>query len=230
MKRKFKLFATVASLCLCLALMAFGVYAASSVNYKASGKVSYEVRDLLLDIDFDIKGLAQPTDHNIGYTRDSQNFTGTTFSEINEKESGKSIYADHLVTYETDAEGRKTPKGNTEGESALELATTVDDTEKLDFNKYSAFEVTIKIQSYNQFAVAITQGEVKYTAGGGEAAGGNAYIVAEDDNSSVVTASSAEGNVGSATTLTYYIALIDPAKAALGSWEINLSFKMKGST
>ncbi len=48
MKRKFKLFATIASLCLCLALMAFGVYAASTVKYTASGSVSFEVSDVFV--------------------------------------------------------------------------------------------------------------------------------------------------------------------------------------
>ncbi len=42
MKRKFKLFATVASLCLSVALMAFGVYAAAQVTYTVSGSVSFE--------------------------------------------------------------------------------------------------------------------------------------------------------------------------------------------
>ena len=42
MKRKFKLFATVASLCLSVALMAFGVYAASTVNYSVSSTVSFD--------------------------------------------------------------------------------------------------------------------------------------------------------------------------------------------
>ena len=41
MKRKFKLFATVASLCLSVALMAFGVYAASTVTYTVTGSVSF---------------------------------------------------------------------------------------------------------------------------------------------------------------------------------------------
>ncbi len=41
MKRKFKLFATVASLCLSVALMAFGVYAATKVTYTVSGSVSF---------------------------------------------------------------------------------------------------------------------------------------------------------------------------------------------
>ncbi len=41
MKRKFKLFATVASLCLSVALMAFGVYAASTVTYTVNGSVTF---------------------------------------------------------------------------------------------------------------------------------------------------------------------------------------------
>ena len=41
MKRKFKLFATLASLCLSVALMAFGVYAATNSTYSISSSVSY---------------------------------------------------------------------------------------------------------------------------------------------------------------------------------------------
>lgn len=48
MKRKVKLFATIASLCLSLALMAFGVYAASAVTYKATGTVAYDLSEDVL--------------------------------------------------------------------------------------------------------------------------------------------------------------------------------------
>ena len=41
MKRKFKLFATLASLCLSVALMAFGVYAATNVTYNVNSSVSF---------------------------------------------------------------------------------------------------------------------------------------------------------------------------------------------
>ncbi len=41
MKRKFRLFATVASLCLSVALMAFGVYAATEVTYTVTGSVTF---------------------------------------------------------------------------------------------------------------------------------------------------------------------------------------------
>ena len=50
MKRKFKLFATIASLCLCLALMAFGVYAASNLSYKATSSVKFEISDVFATV------------------------------------------------------------------------------------------------------------------------------------------------------------------------------------
>lgn len=43
MKKKVKLFSTIASLCLAVALMAFGVWAASSTNFGVSSKVIYTV-------------------------------------------------------------------------------------------------------------------------------------------------------------------------------------------
>ena len=48
MKRKFKLFATIASLCLSVALMAFGVYAATQVTYSVTGTVTYNMIDVLV--------------------------------------------------------------------------------------------------------------------------------------------------------------------------------------
>lgn len=42
MKKKFKLITTIASLCLAVALMAFGVYAAINVNYTVTTNVSYQ--------------------------------------------------------------------------------------------------------------------------------------------------------------------------------------------
>ncbi len=41
MKRKVKLFASIASLCLAVALMAFGVYAATQVTYQVKSTVTY---------------------------------------------------------------------------------------------------------------------------------------------------------------------------------------------
>ncbi|MBE7074618.1 MAG: hypothetical protein E7376_01380 [Clostridiales bacterium] len=43
--KKFKLFTTIASLCLAVALMAFGVYAASTQTFTVSANVKYDVGD-----------------------------------------------------------------------------------------------------------------------------------------------------------------------------------------
>ena len=51
MKRKIKVFSAIASLCLAVALMAFGVYAATQVTYTLSGTVEYEVAGVIADID-----------------------------------------------------------------------------------------------------------------------------------------------------------------------------------
>ncbi len=50
MKRKTKLFFSLVSLCFTLAVLCFGVYSATSVNYSLSGSVSYEVNDVFVNI------------------------------------------------------------------------------------------------------------------------------------------------------------------------------------
>ncbi len=54
MNRKFKLFFSLASLCLSVAMLCFGVYSAMSVNYSVSGTVSYEVTDVFVRIDLSV--------------------------------------------------------------------------------------------------------------------------------------------------------------------------------
>lgn len=46
MKKRIKLFTTIASLCLAVALMAFGVYAATTVNFTASGKIAFSSTEI----------------------------------------------------------------------------------------------------------------------------------------------------------------------------------------
>ena len=50
MKKKIKLFATIASFCLAVSMLAFGVYAATNVTYTISGSVSYTVNDVLVSV------------------------------------------------------------------------------------------------------------------------------------------------------------------------------------
>lgn len=50
MKRKFKLITSVASLCLAVALMAFGVYAASKPTVTINGTVSFSAEKVMADV------------------------------------------------------------------------------------------------------------------------------------------------------------------------------------
>ena len=50
MKRKSKLFLSLASMMFAVALLCFGVYSAISVNYTLSGSVSYQVTDAFVEI------------------------------------------------------------------------------------------------------------------------------------------------------------------------------------
>ncbi len=54
MNRKFKLFFSLASLCLSVAMLCFGVYSAMSVSYTVNGSVSYEVNDVFARIDLSV--------------------------------------------------------------------------------------------------------------------------------------------------------------------------------
>lgn len=67
MKRKIKLFSAIASLCLAVALMAFGVYAASQVTYTLSGTVEYTVNNALVKV----TGQYQTVSTLKGYTEET---------------------------------------------------------------------------------------------------------------------------------------------------------------
>ena len=54
MNRKFKLFFSLASLCLSVAMLCFGVYSAMSVSYTVNGSVSYEIQDVFVKLDLSV--------------------------------------------------------------------------------------------------------------------------------------------------------------------------------
>ncbi len=59
MKRKSKLFLSIASMMFAVALLCFGVYAALSVSYTISGSVAYEVKDAFVEIKTKVYGMNQ---------------------------------------------------------------------------------------------------------------------------------------------------------------------------
>ena len=95
MKRKFKLFATVASLCLCLALMAFGVYAAASITYTASGSVKFELVDVFVSYESSMTATVS------GATAEPVKHSGKTYTEANTVKTPKTDLTDKKEFGET---------------------------------------------------------------------------------------------------------------------------------
>lgn len=48
--KKFKLLASIASMCLAIAVLCFGVFAATTVTYQISGTISYDVSDVFVSV------------------------------------------------------------------------------------------------------------------------------------------------------------------------------------
>ena len=83
MKKKVKLFLSMASMVLAVALFCFGVYAAVSVNYTISGTVTYQVKDVYTEITTKVYKDANMYNASNLQTK-AQELEGKTFEEIEE--------------------------------------------------------------------------------------------------------------------------------------------------
>ena len=70
MKKKFKLFATIGSLCLAVAMMTIGVLAATSVTFNVTSSVSFASETVLVDIAAEVTGAVEGTKTYAGFTAD----------------------------------------------------------------------------------------------------------------------------------------------------------------
>ena len=103
MKKKLKLFATVASLCLALATLCFGVFSATQISYTIGGTISYEVNDVFADVKTRV------------YTSDFKDKTTLSTKVSTLAESGDvTDLADTLYTYDFSTDGDSQSFDNTE--------------------------------------------------------------------------------------------------------------------
>ena len=96
MKRKFKLFATLASLCLSVALMAFGVYAASTSTYNVTSSVAFVSQVAVTwsgSVSGDIANIGN-ADPAVGTAQDSQQVLYTYTEKGSNDYANNSTYAD----------------------------------------------------------------------------------------------------------------------------------------
>lgn len=193
MKRKFKLFATVASLCLSVALMAFGVYAASQVTYTVNGTVSYTLKSALVDIKTTTAYMVTEADGSTGVT-DGHLVTPS----VTDLTTGKNYSTDTTVqvggqdvwtSYDTDTKLLKEDPNGT--------ATITD----LSFNTSTVWRITINVKTLNETGVHV---KAEATLAEGETK--NYGILPAETYSDVTVSKDDAGE-----NFVFYVYLINPA-------------------
>ena len=84
MKRKFKLLTSVASLCLAVALMAFGVYAATQPKVSITGSVTFKANNVFADVEvYKYVGASAIEANGEGWTRvgNTLSFNNTDYTD-----------------------------------------------------------------------------------------------------------------------------------------------------
>lgn len=153
MKRKFKLFATVASLCLSVALMAFGVYAATSVSYSVNGTVSYTMTDVLVTVTMKTEYV---TDEHQGHADGS----------VTRLEYANSQEVDSYSSYNSST---NLPEGN-----GVHTADA-----DINLNTSSAWKLTITVSTINPGGVEVALDDTTFGLAGSE----NYAVVGDASNS-----------------------------------------------
>lgn len=83
MKKKIRLFCTIATLCLCLAVFALGVYASTSVSYKTVGRLSYYVQSSSIEIETRIFSTSKRFADNTELGNQAKEFESSNFTILN---------------------------------------------------------------------------------------------------------------------------------------------------
>lgn len=205
MRRKFKLFATVASLCLSVALMAFGVYAATTVNYTVSGSVTYEMNDALVSIATTVTYARQgeagnETGVSKGFSADETEVPTLSYTGTGDTVAPVQSYDENNVS-------------TTPGQVSDTLSSTVD----IDFGISTAWKITINVKTINIEGVEVTL-PTTY----GVAENSNFVVIADENNSSTEIEKDDTGR-----DFVFYIYLLDATKSipeTTDAYNIQLSF------
>ena len=124
MKRKLKLFATIASLCLSIALMSFGVYAATQVTYTVTGTVTYNMVDVLVSANTTLEYVSG--DHT-GHSAIASNVSSLAELNYSNSTSGTEwrSYNQDLIADESLDEGSQSITINFNTSTAYRLTITI---------------------------------------------------------------------------------------------------------
>ena len=187
MKKK-KIFGTIASLCLSVALLVFGVYAAGAVTFNVTNTVTYTFADVLVDISAKLYKVN----------------TGTTSIVTS---AGLDALSTDSWTEVTNGVTNGTLKSYTGSDGVYTqdtAASTVNSSITFDMNTAFAYMVKIDFSTVSNAGVKVSYNDDAFI----ETAGDNVTLVvkADSDNSTIVT--------GETYTFTYYVLLEDATKEA----------------
>ena len=156
--KKFKLAISIATMCLALMVLCFGVYSATNVTYNIGGSISYEVTDVFVEISTKVYSVAgQTTESDL--STNVNDLASKTFTELDAQDSGYTL-KQTLQTFTTD--------GTTQDNKIFDAKDSTDESKgvEINFNNAYTYYVVVNIKnlspSKNVFAYisnAITLGE-----------------------------------------------------------------------
>lgn len=185
--KKQKLFGTIASLCLTVALLVFGVYAAGAVTFNVSNTVTYTFSDVLVDVNAKLYKISTGTSSIISSS------TVTTLGDESWTLVESGVTNGTLKSY-TGSDGvyKQDPSASTVNSSiAFNMNTAFAYKVVIDFTTVSTAGVTV---AYNDTAFVDTSNEDNVSL----------VVVDDADNSTIVS--------GGKYTFTYYVMLEDATK------------------
>lgn len=183
MKSK-RLFGTIASLCLSIALLAFGVYAAGAVTFNVTNTVTYTFSDVLVDVTATLYKANSGTASIIGSD------TVMTLGDEAWSVVSDGVTNGTLKSY-TGSDGVYTQDS---------AASTVNSSIAFNMNNAFAYKVTVEFSTVSTSGVTVTYNDTAFVDS------------ATDDNITLVVDANAENAsivVGDTYTFTYYVLLED---------------------
>lgn len=181
--KKRKILATVSALCLSVALLVFGVYAAGTVSFNVSNTVTYTFADVLVDVN------AKLFKVNSGTTNIVTKESLTTLGDDNWTEVSGGVTNGTLKSY-TGSDGVYSQDDD---------SSTVNSSITFNMNNAFAYKVVIEFSTVSNAGVTVDYNSTAFV----ESTANNTSLVIKDDaeNSTIVA--------GEKYTFIYYVLLED---------------------
>ena len=197
--RKMKLFASLGALCVALAVLAFGVYAATTVTYNINATVTYEFNDALVNLNSTIYS------YNIESVTTAQNAsTAATADGVTETTESTVV----VVTYDAENGNKPIDPKITTSATGVEIddqnSTQINDNRDFNFNNAYLYKVEITITTPAGDGVVINYSLPSVSTDQTNGAYGKVFVQAVEGNFESGTRLS---NTGSAT-IAYYIGIL----------------------